>query len=296
LLHAASTHVENATDEILVEDVGTAGVVGTVPTSDGLGGLVMLPSGGGGPHAFTHDENAGDEILVENLGTASLVAGQVPTADGAGGLAMLAMPAPTHASTTGQTANDHHPRDHAASHAENATDELLVEDLGTASLVSGQVPTSDGAGGLAMATPASSATREFWYSILDNDLSTPYNQQRGTNGEWAVARIGASKAGHFILRVPHDYTTLTSLVVVIIPDTTETVQFDADLAAAAVGQNFETVTNSIVDATLAVALRQMDELDLSALFTGVAALDYAGIKFVSNTSNLEVIGLRLRYT
>ena len=71
LLHAASTHVEDAPDEILVEDVGTAGVVGTVPTSDGLGGLVMLPSGGGGPHDSSHDENAGDEILVEDLGTAS---------------------------------------------------------------------------------------------------------------------------------------------------------------------------------------------------------------------------------
>jgi len=296
LLHAVSTHVENATDEILVEDVGTAGVAGTVPTSDGLGGLVMLPSGGGGPHAFTHDENAGDEILVENLGTASLVAGQVPTADGAGGLAMLAMPAPTHASTTGQTANDHHPRDHAASHSENATDEILVEDLGTASLVSGQVPTSDGAGGLAMATPASGATREIWYPILDNDLSTPYNQQRGTNGEWAVARIGANKAGHFNLRVPHDYTTLTDLVVVIIPDTTETVQFDANLAAAALGENFETVTNSIVNSTLGVTLQVLAELNLSTLFTGVAALDYVGIRLNSDTTNLEIIGLRLRYT
>jgi hypothetical protein len=296
LLHAANTHVENATDEILVEDVGTAGVVGTVPTSDGLGGLVMLPSGGGGPHAFTHDENAGDEILVEDLGTASLVAGQVPTADGAGGLVMAAVPAPTHAATTGQTVDDHHLRDHAADHAENATDEILVEDLGTASLVAGQVPIADGAGGLAMGAPSSSATREFWYPMLDLDKSFPYNQEIGSSYQWAIVRITNGKDGHFILRVPHDYTTLTSLVVVIIPDTTETVQFDADLAAAALGEDFETVTNSIVDATRAVTLRQMDELDLSSLFTGVAALDYAGIKFVSNTSNLEVIGLRLRYT
>ena len=184
---------------------------------------------------------------------------------------------------------------HVTNHAENGSDEILVEALGTAGPVN-MVPTSDGLGGLVMAAPASGATKEFWYPMLDTNKSFPYNQEKGSSNQWALARENNNEDGHCLLRVPHDYTTLTDLVIVIIPDTTETIQFDAILAAAASGEDFETVTNSIVDSTLAVTLNQLTELNLSALFTGVAALDYVGIQFTANTQNIELLGLRLRYT
>jgi hypothetical protein len=50
----------------------------------------------------------------------------------------------------GQSGFEHHAEDHAARHDENAADELLVEDLGTASSTDGQIAKADGSGGLAM--------------------------------------------------------------------------------------------------------------------------------------------------
>jgi hypothetical protein len=54
--HAAS-HSDGGTDEITVENLATSGGLGTVPTSDGLGGLTMqTPAGGGGtPAGADHD-------------------------------------------------------------------------------------------------------------------------------------------------------------------------------------------------------------------------------------------------
>lgn len=98
-------------------------------------------------HAAAHAENAADELLVEGLGTAG-GSNTVPKSDGAGGLAMGQV---AHGELSGAGANDHHAQLHAAAHAENAADEVLVEDLGTATLVAERYPRSDGAGGLAMA-------------------------------------------------------------------------------------------------------------------------------------------------
>ncbi len=64
---------------------------------------------------------------------------------------------------------------HAIRHAENATDEVFVEDLGTGSAVAGQVPTADGAGGLDMTTPAGGGgglTREGGNTVEATTTST----------------------------------------------------------------------------------------------------------------------------
>ena len=119
--HAAS-HSENATDEVKVENLGTLGTSGEVPTGDGLGGLTMeSPTGGApDPHAASHQNGGGDEVSVVGL--------------------------------SGELADPQPPKMHAASHSDGGTDEVTVENLATAG-TSGQVPTSDGLGGLTMETP-----------------------------------------------------------------------------------------------------------------------------------------------
>jgi len=64
----------------------------------------------------------------------------------------------THASTTGQTPNDHHAEIHAATHDKGAADPLTVEDLSTASATLTHVLAPDGAGGLTMRAEASGGT------------------------------------------------------------------------------------------------------------------------------------------
>lgn len=141
------------------------------------------------------------------------------------------------------------------------------------------------------------STKEVWYpAIIYKANERAYKELIGTNNEWAISRPNSGESSGFNLRVPHDFTSLVDLILVVIPDATETIQWDAFLAAAAAGEDFETITNSVIDATLAVTLEVITELDISTLFTGVKALNYVGINFESDTSNIRLIGMRLRYT
>ena len=54
-----------------------------------------------------------------------------------------------HADLGGTGADDHHARDHEASHSDGGADEVSAQDLGSASAADGQVLKADGAGGLA---------------------------------------------------------------------------------------------------------------------------------------------------
>jgi hypothetical protein len=81
------------------------------------------------------------------------VGGTVPGGGGGGPI--------THASTTGQTPDDHHARDHAATHGKGAADPLTVEDLSTASNTLTHVLAPDGAGGLTMRAEAGGGTNKI---------------------------------------------------------------------------------------------------------------------------------------
>lgn len=177
----ASTHSDGAADEVTVEDLATAGGSGTVPISDGAGGLSMGapdPAGhdstheNGGTdeinvgslsgeladpqppkaHAASHKDGGADELDVEEFATAG-AANTVAKSDGAGGLAMGSV---AHSEVTSVGIDDHHARDHAASHSDGGADEVSVEALATAGAAN-LVPVSDGAGGLSMAAPAPAA-------------------------------------------------------------------------------------------------------------------------------------------
>ena len=111
----------------------------------------------------------------------------------------------------------------------------------------------------------------------------------------AVTRT-STQAVNFNFFMPHDFTSLTSAVVVMIPDATETIQADHRLQSGAAGEAYNTINNTTADQTLAVTLNQLTEMDVSGPFTGVVANDYIGFKFESDTADLRVIGLRIKYS
>ena len=63
------------------------------------------------------------------------------------------------------------PTTHAASHSDGGSDEITIENLATAGAV-GTVPTSDGAGGLTMSTPAGGGDVTGPASAVDNRIAT----------------------------------------------------------------------------------------------------------------------------
>ncbi len=116
----------------------------------------------------------------------------------------------THASTTGQTANDHHAQLHAASHAAGGADELDAADLASGTATAGQVPAADGAGGIAWEDQAggisgeSEATGVYVMSAFREDNAGKlYILISGDGKDWKLVGSGSRyTAESGILRDP----------------------------------------------------------------------------------------------
>lgn len=96
-------------------------------------------------HASRHSNAGADEITVENLGTVSTDVSAALRPNGSGGLAFSDI---AHSDLTGVGVDDHHARDHAATHSNSGADEIEVEALGTAETDTSLALKPDGAGGL----------------------------------------------------------------------------------------------------------------------------------------------------
>lgn len=81
----------------------------------------------------------------------------------------VTIPFPAHSSTTGQTADDHHARDHAATHSGGGADEIKVENLGATSTDTTKFFQPDGAGGVQVGTPDSGGQNTQDYSFAQSN-------------------------------------------------------------------------------------------------------------------------------
>jgi hypothetical protein len=103
----ASNHQHGGSDEIAT----ATPAANAIPKADGSGLLDSWVTPGAGAHAATHQNGGSDEINVGGL-SGLLADAQTPAAH-----------THTHASTTGQGTDDHHPKLHAADHT-NGTDDI----------------------------------------------------------------------------------------------------------------------------------------------------------------------------
>jgi hypothetical protein len=182
----ATTHSDGGTDEITVQNLGSASAPsGEALISDGIGGLFFdaIPSAPvdsvfgrtGVVVAVASDYDASQidndssvsgifvddalDVLNDNINNHIADMANPHGTDignlGAGTLAEL------NSIITDATLDDsgdpRTPTAHAASHSDGASDEITVQNLGSAAAPSGQVLTSDGAGGLFMQTLSSTA-------------------------------------------------------------------------------------------------------------------------------------------
>jgi hypothetical protein len=146
----ASRHSVGGGDTITMENLATAGALGTAPVSDGVGAVAMLDivsqteltahaASNHVTNGDTHNHAGGDGAQVDHGGLAGLADDDhtnyltVARHDGDdhSGLAASELPA------------------HALRHSDEGGDEITVENLATSG-ASGTVLTSDGAGGLTM--------------------------------------------------------------------------------------------------------------------------------------------------
>lgn len=146
---------------------------------------------------------------------------------------------------------------------------------------------------------ASGATKEFFVPALAFQSNGSFFYTAGV-GNYPIGAIGnnaGTDAARFAFFVPNDFNSISAVRVVMIPDTTETITWDLDVSLNAVGEAYNNVTASVANQTTEVTQNQMTEVDINvgSAFNGLAANDYVGIVFGSDTVELRILGLRFKY-
>ncbi|KKN55842.1 hypothetical protein LCGC14_0578330 [marine sediment metagenome] len=130
---------------------------------------------------------------------------------------------------------------------------------------------------------------------IQHEYFAPLEEPTGTVGNWDIVAIGTSQAVHFTFQIPEDFEVLDAITVVVLPDATETIQWDIFVSVAAVGEAYNNDDRSALNETLAVTVNLITELDISGVLTGLAAGDYIAIDFQSDIANIQVVGLEFDF-
>lgn len=110
---------------------------------------------------------------------------------------------------------------------------------------------------------------------------------------------------YFILKLPNDFLNLEEAAIVILPDATEMIQWDIEFEAASKGEIENKITVGDLNVQQNVTVDIITELDLmkatagnpSGLFPPILkANNYISVWFQSNTNNIQIMGLRIKYT
>jgi hypothetical protein len=96
--------------------------------------------------------------------------------------------------------------------------------------------------------------------------------------------------------LPADFSSLSEAVIVTIPDASETVQWDLYMEYGLAGEVHTASADAITNDTLAVTVNEIEELDISAQMDEPGASDYIGLLMESDTTNIMVFGLRIKYS
>lgn len=98
--------------------------------------------------------------------------------------------------------------------------------------------------------------------------------------------------------VPHDFGSVVELVAVVIPNgTSATFNLDISSMYAAAGEAYNANGESDAASTYNLTENQMTEIDLSGIFSSIAAGDYFGVLIENHGAfDLKVLGVRLKYS
>lgn len=131
-----------------------------------------------------------------------------------------------------------------------------------------------------------SGTREFFIYPNHGDDSV---------GNWSAEKLRDTDETFFSFKVPEDFSSLETAKIILIPNASETIQFDLKVSVAAIGEEHDNDTRQALDETLAVTNKELTEIDISSQLTGLTADDFATINFESDTSDLYPMGLYLKF-
>lgn len=138
-------------------------------------------------------------------------------------------------------------------------------------------------------------TREFLVNAVRKSSATsvPYTAL----ADWDAVVLGNGDYCTFNFLVPADWTAFETIEVLIHPDATETISWDATSDWATVGDTYPHGTDSVTTQTQGVTVNVLAGIDVSALFDAgsLTAGDFVGLRFTSRIASLYVLGLHVKY-
>ncbi len=148
---------------------------------------------------------------------------------------------------------------------------------------------------LESAVDAASSSKELFIPVTaGNTVASSYDTIVGncfpTNTPDSAENL------YFVFKVPTGFSALTSAKVTMIPDATETIQYDLSSEYGASGEAYNNHTGSASDLTISATTSQLLEVNVASVLGSMAAGDYVGLRINSNTTQLRVIGLIIKYT
>jgi hypothetical protein len=153
--------------------------------------------------------------------------------------------------------------------------------------------------------PTSKAVFEAMQTVSPEEKSVfvTYGNTTGTVttiGSYPCISINSSQVVGYRFSVPADFTEFVSLKWIMIPDATETIQWDITISRAAADVTYDASTGNDSNETFAVTSGKMTFAHIGstnalAILNGLSANDIVGIQFTSDTTIIRPIGMIFTY-
>lgn len=145
---------------------------------------------------------------------------------------------------------------------------------------------------------------EIQANLTTKEIFVRQNYTTGTAGElngFPIVSLNSGQVASFVFQVPDNFTSFEDLYVVMIPDTTESVQYDLNGYVASSGDTHSTSTSTDSNASASVTTNLMQFVNIgtnpniAALFLTLTGGDIVSVKYSSDTTLVRLVGIRFRY-
>lgn len=151
-----------------------------------------------------------------------------------------------------------------------------------------------GAGAGADPTLVSPNAKEIFFPATAHNSGDSFDNL----GDFPKVTLQNSDEGYTIGRIPSDFNSIVSIVILTVHSATDgALPMDITSDYAAAGEAYNAHSESDTASTYAVTQNELEEIDVSGIFTALAANDYFGVGIERDhvTSAVYVLGVLLIY-
>jgi hypothetical protein len=137
---------------------------------------------------------------------------------------------------------------------------------------------------------ATGFAKEIWVPIASSTVAPANNTSMYTSASCAGGQVA-----RFNFLVPSDFSTIASAKIVVTSTSTATYQYDLSSAFNTFGENVSGGTTTTSNSTIAMTNIIFNTVDALPVLGSIAANDYVGLIFSSDSATFYVYGLIIKY-